>query len=124
MKIIIAGGRDITDPGLVMLAMAHSGWIPSEVVSGGATGVDALGEQWAAQWGIPVRRFPADWKRHGNAAGPIRNREMAAYADALVAIWDGKSRGTANMISEAQQRGLQVYVYRLDQPNIPRSMPA
>lgn len=122
MKIIIAGGRDITDPNIVMLAMAHSGWVPTEVVSGGASGVDTLGEQWASQYGFPVRRFPADWKRHGNAAGPIRNGEMAAYADALVAIWDGKSRGTFNMIQQAIEHDRLVYTYRLDRPNTPRTV--
>ena len=122
MKIIIAGGRDITDPNIVMLAMAHSGWVPTEVVSGGASGVDTLGEQWAAQYGFPVRRFPADWKRHGNAAGPIRNGEMAAYAEALVACWDGKSRGTFNMIQRAIEHDRLVYTYRLDRPNTPRSV--
>lgn len=60
---------------------------------------------------MPVERFPADWDRRGRAAGRIRNREMAKHADALIAVWDGESRGTANMILEAHRAGLKVYVH-------------
>lgn len=88
-----------------------SGFEVSEVVSGGARGVDAAGEVWAKGYRIPVRRFPANWKTHGGAAGPIRNGEMAAYADAVIAIWDGQSRGTADMVRQAEQAGLKVYVW-------------
>lgn len=79
------------------------------MVSGGANGVDLLGEQWACSWGIPVKQFMADWSKHGRAAGPIRNRQMAEYADALIAIWDGQSRGTKSMIRESRKAGLDVY---------------
>lgn len=69
-----------------------------------------MGEGWAKRKGIPVKRFPADWNQYGRRAGPLRNREMARYADALIAIWDGKSRGTRSMIDEALREGLEVYV--------------
>lgn len=111
MKVIIAGSRHLTFPTLVDEAIKCSLFDITEVVSGGARGVDALGELWAARNGIPVRLFPADWDKHGKAAGPIRNREMAAYADALIAIWDGKSLGTKNMIDEARKRGLRIHVH-------------
>lgn len=113
MKVIIAGGRNYHDASEVARAVALSGFKVSEVVSGGASGVDAVGEAWASERGVQLRRFPADWSTHGRAAGPIRNRQMAAYADALVAVWDGQSRGTANMIREAEQAGLSVYVHRV-----------
>lgn len=54
--------------------------------------------------------FPADWNKHGKAAGPILNAEMAEVADALIAFWDGKSRGTANMIQLAKDKGLKVAI--------------
>jgi hypothetical protein len=63
-----------------------------------APGVDTLAERWAEQHGIPVMRFPADWKRYGRRVGSIRNQKMAEYAEALVAVWDGRSRGNLNMI--------------------------
>ena len=113
MKVIIAGSRQINDPALVEAAVAKSGFEIGEVVSGGARGVDALAERWGKAQGVPVRVFKADWEKHGRAAGPIRNRAMADYADALIAIWDGQSRGTANMISEAKTRGLSMYVKAL-----------
>lgn len=83
----------------------------TEIVSGTCEGVDQLGEEWAERHGIPVKRFPADWKKYGRRAGPLRNQTMASYADALIAIWDGKSKGTRSMIDEALREKLEVYVY-------------
>lgn len=56
--------------------------------------------------------FPADWNAHGKAAGPIRNQQMAQEADVLIAFWDGKSRGTKDMIEKATRAGLDMHVYR------------
>jgi Protein of unknown function (DUF2493). len=78
-------------------------WPVDEVVSGTARGADTAGEAWAEHHGVPVERFPADWDEHGKSAGPIRNQEMADYADAVVAIWDGKSSGTHNMIRTGRE---------------------
>ncbi len=110
MRVIVAGSRSIIDPAVVNRAIMESGFNMSEVVCGCAPGVDALGARWATSRCIPVTYFPADWTGLGRAAGPARNREMAAYADALVAVWDGLSRGTADMIREAKTRGLLVHV--------------
>jgi hypothetical protein len=112
MIVIIAGGRDYTDYDHVVTCVKDSGFEITEIVSGGATGADALGERYAKEHGIKLRRMPAEWKKHGKAAGPIRNREMAEVADGLIAFWDGESRGTKNMIEEAEKRGLKVKVYR------------
>lgn len=113
MKVIIAGGRDITNPDLVELAVRQSGFSITEVVSGRAPGVDTLGERWARMNKIPITPFPADWKKYGKPAGPIRNTQMANYAEALIAIWDGKSSGTKDMINQAQAKGLAVFIYRV-----------
>ena len=114
MKTIIAGGRECVDYRVVSKAMLQFGEEVTEVVSGCARGADTLGEQWARNHSIPIKRFPADWDKHGRGAGYIRNKYMANYADALVALWDGVSRGTANMIEEAKKKGLVVFVYRYD----------
>lgn len=106
-KTIIAGSRGITSLAAVEAAIFGVNWTISEVVSGGARGVDTLGEQWAVLRDIPIRRFPADWKRLGKTAGRTRNSEMARYANALIAIWDGSSHGTRHMIDEALRYGLQ-----------------
>lgn len=115
MKTIIAGGRTITDYSLVLSALGESGFQPTEIVSGMASGVDTLAIRYAIEQDLPLKEFPADWTTHKRAAGPIRNRQMAEYADALVAIWDGESKGTKNMIETATKLGLKVYVKRTDQ---------
>lgn len=114
MKVIIAGSRSITNPNLVRQAMIDSGFRFSEIVSGGARGVDKLGENLGIEIGVPIKRFLADWKQYGKSAGIIRNKEMAEYADALIAVWDGKSRGTKNMVDAAKKRGLKVFVSEVE----------
>lgn len=98
MKVIIAGSRSLQSWKAVKNAVKRSGFEITEVVSGGAFGIDMLGEKWAAENNIPIKQFRPDWKKYGRSAGPIRNKEMAKYADALIAIWDKKSKGTKNMI--------------------------
>ncbi len=113
MKTIIAGGRDVKKIDYIRQAVTQSEFEITEIVSGGAPGADWLGELWAAENKIPLRRFNADWGRHGKAAGPIRNREMANYGEALIAVWDGKSKGTKNMIEQAQAKRLKVFIFKI-----------
>jgi hypothetical protein len=118
MRVIIAGSRYLTSKARAPLekAILDSGWEITEVVSGKAKGGDRLGEEWAADHDIPVSDFPADWTNHGKAAGPIRNRKMAAYADALIAIPhpELESRGTMHMIETMQKAGKPVIIVELD----------
>jgi len=112
-KIIIAGSRSVTDIDVVNQAVIDSrlkNYI-SEVVSGTARGVDQLGEIWARQRGIPVKRFPADWDTFGKSAGYKRNVVMADYADGLIAIWDGESKGTKHMIDIMLNKSKWTYVH-------------
>lgn len=116
MKTIIAGSRWITDATVVYRAIDLSGFNITEVVSGGARGVDTIGEMWAAYWGVSIKRFPAIWRdkdgQRDLQAGLKRNSEMARYADALIAVWDGRSSGTKHMIDQANYYGLKhIYVY-------------
>lgn len=110
MKTIIAGSRGITDIKVVERAMNNSRFTPTEIVCGCARGVDMLGAEWAKRNKVTISWWPADWKAHGRAAGIFRNRQMARHADALVAVWDGKSPGTRNMIETAREYSLEVYV--------------
>lgn len=80
-------------------------------MSGAYKGADLLGERYAAERNHPIKQFPADWRRYGKSAGLKRNIEMAAYADALIAFWDGQSKGTKNMIELATQAGLKVEIF-------------
>jgi len=110
MKVIIAGSRDVVDMAELERAIADSGFEITEVVCGCARGVDELGLTWGACNDVPVRRMPADWDRYGRQAGRERNIAMARYADALVAVWDGRSPGTRHMIRVAKAQGLKRHV--------------
>lgn len=112
MKLIIAGGRDyqFTDEDFSALDKLHEGAGIIEVVSGCARGADTCGEEWARRNGIPVKKFPADWKKYGKRAGYIRNSEMAQYADGVALFPGGK--GTEMMRLLAKKQGLAVYQMR------------
>lgn len=108
-RVIIAGGRDFNDYPLLkqkcdtfLANKAKNNKIV--IVSGTAKGADRLGERYARERGYQVVRYPANWDRDGNSAGPIRNAKMAENADALIAFWDGNSRGTYNMIDLAANK--------------------
>jgi hypothetical protein len=114
MRTIIAGSRGVTRQVEVDQAVALSGFEVTEVVSGTAAGADTLGERWAEARGVPVKQFPAQWigpRGLDRGAGHARNQLMANYADALIAVWDGRSRGTQDMIRRAKKRGLAVFIY-------------
>ena len=114
MKTIIAGSRTATYSQTIDAILSRPmPWNITEVVSGSCCGASRNGEHWADDLAIPVQRFPADLRANGNAAGPIRNRQMAEHADALIAVWDGESSGTKNMIMEAKRRGLRVHIHRV-----------
>lgn len=123
MKVVIAGSRDLDDFDMVCKAIEDSGFEITEVVSGGAKGADALGEQWAKQNKIPIKKFPADWKnlkaegavikdgpygKYNVNAGFARNKDMAEYCDALIAINLG-TNGTDNMVAAATELNKKVY---------------
>ena len=90
------------------------------IVSGGCAGADVLGERYAKENGYSIDRYPAEWQKYGRKAGIMRNAVMADNADALIAYWDGISRGTKNMIDEARKKGLAVRVKRYENPDYHR----
>ena len=113
MKVIIAGSRNFTD--YQKLKKECDQFLQDQknikIVSGcHYKGADKLGIQYAIEKGFNLIKFPAEWNKFGKAAGPKRNKEMAIAADALIAFWDGKSRGTQNMTQLAKQKGLRVKV--------------
>jgi hypothetical protein len=114
MNVIIAGSRHFNCMQTLEDAIADSGFDITCVVSGAAKGVDLLGERWAQARGIGIRSFPADWKKHGRGAGPIRNEEMARVGEALLALPCPCSRGTKDMIKRAYNHDLQVHIYEVD----------
>ena len=110
MNVIIAGGRDF-EPNhnyYMLLKELLTELKATWVFTGGAKGADSFGEYVARQMQIPTKRFNANWRKYGKAAGPIRNREMAKNADALIALPGGN--GTQNMIKTAERYNLQIHI--------------
>lgn len=105
MRTIIAGSREASWDQTIA-AIEQCPWKAqiSLVVSGTAKGADYFGEVWANMNKISIQRFPAGWNEYGKKAGVIRNSLMADNADALIAVWDGQSSGTQNMIQTATKK--------------------
>lgn len=123
-KVIIAGGRDFipTENHLFLVEYYLQKYYNFktntpvteglELVTGTAKGADQIPYMYRDHQGVPIREFPPDWDKFGKSAGYIRNSEMSDYADALIAFWDGVSRGTGHMIDLAKKRGLKVRVIK------------
>lgn len=113
-RVIVAGGRTFGDYELLKRkldsALVNRVAEGITIVSGTARGADQLGEKYAKERGYEIASYPADWDQYGKSAGYIRNKEMAQNADALMAFWDGESRGTKHMIDLAHKHGLKVLV--------------
>jgi hypothetical protein len=113
MKMIVAGSRNFDSYSIISEALSTvKRDYPQlqEIVHGCARGADSLAGKWCTDNGFPVKEFPADWKNHKKAAGPLRNEAMAQYGTHLLAFWDGSSKGTADMILRAHAHGLKVQV--------------
>jgi hypothetical protein len=119
MRVIIAGSRGIDEYNTVESAISefreglNDGIEITEVVSGGASGVDSFGERWAYENSVPMMPFDVTeemYSEYGKVAPKMRNSRMAEYADALLAIWDGSSSGTKDMIDKAEKEDLLVHV--------------
>lgn len=120
MKTIIFGGREIrmTVQDLdTIVEEARPRIIVTEVVSGGARGMDKLGEAWAKANNIPIKPFYVskdDWLVKGRGAGILRNGDMERYGGAGIGAWDGKTTGTANMIARLIIAEKPLYLWRTD----------
>lgn len=113
--VLICGSRKIWVYDSLKLAITNSGWDIGEVVSGGAQGVDQMAERWARANNADLVVFHANWGRYKKKAGPIRNNKMVQYLlnqedVGVIALWDGKSRGTAHTIKLAKKFDLPLYV--------------
>lgn len=110
-KLIVAGGRNyvLSEEDYAFLDTLDI----SMLVTGCCRGADTCGREWANRNKIPCKPFPANWDEHGKAAGPIRNRKMAEYADAVVLFPGG--RGTNSMAKEAEKAGLEIFDKRNNQ---------
>lgn len=122
-RIVISGSRQFNDYEYLLKKFNFiTSEIPFdtiEIITGGARGTDKLGERFAREHDIKLTLFPAEWSKYGFAAGPVRNKQMAVYAKEeyaiLCAFWNGKSKGTLNMIEAAISTGFdEIHVYKVD----------
>jgi hypothetical protein len=120
IRLVICGSRSIRDQDLVehlielyATELSENGKFVSEVIEGGAKGVDEIAGLWACKKNIPVTVIEPQWRIHGLAAGPIRNEEMVKLGDAVIAIWNGRSRGTASTINYAKKHGKPVKIWQV-----------
>jgi hypothetical protein len=103
MKVAVIGSRGFDDYELVKTTLS-----PFQIkllVSGGANGADSLGERYAKENNIETLIFKPDWKKHGAAAGVLRNTYIVNNADTIIAFWDGESKGTKDSITKAEKLG-------------------
>ncbi len=106
MKLAVVGSRNITK-------IAIDEYIPegvTEIVSGGARGIDSLAAEYARRKGLTLTEFLPDYNSFGRAAPVRRNAEIADYADFGIAFWDGKSKGTEHTINFFRKRGKEIKI--------------
>lgn len=107
-RVLVCGGRDYHDVRTLTRVLDSLDPPPTLIIQGGAFGADACASEWAYKRNVLERQFPADWKTHGRAAGPIRNQQMLddGKPDLVVAFPGGT--GTADMVRRAKAAGLKV----------------
>ena len=114
MKITIGGCRDYSDYSQFKeFVDEYIEQLNTEeiiIISGHCSGVDMMAERYAEEKGLKTEIFPADWKRYGRAAGPVRNKTMVDNCDRVIAFWDNKSRGTASLIKYAEKMGKEIVI--------------
>ncbi len=111
-NVIIAGSRSFRDYNKLKTKCdaLFANKKPTVIISGGAPGADTLGQVYATERKIPCIIMPPNWDNLGEKAGYVRNEEMLEKADALVALWDGQSSGTAHMIQISRRKEIPVKI--------------
>lgn len=85
------------------------------ILSGGAKGVDLIGERYAKERGYKIERYLPEWNKYGKGAGPKRNEKMAKKGDLVICFWDGKSKGTKSMIEYARKLKKRVWIMMINE---------
>jgi len=119
VKLIIAGSRGIAVSEKTLTQVVEALKLEvTEVVSGNCKdSPDVSGEHWALVKGLNLQLFEADWEKEGKAAGPVRNKKMAEYADVALIFWDGASRGSKNMADHMHRKKKPVHVVKCKKDN-------
>jgi hypothetical protein len=110
MKTAVIGSRKLMITNLEVYLPADT----TEIVSGGATGIDTCAKHFSLTHNIPYTEYRPDYTRYGRAAPIVRNRQIVDHADRVIAFWDGTSRGTRSVIDYCRKIGKPLTVYTLD----------
>lgn len=110
MKVLVCGGRNYDDEGRVMSVLdeVRDRALFMRVIQGGASGADMHARTWCLRRDVPYEHYPADWKAHGKAAGPIRNMQMLREGKPELVVAFSGGKGTADMIDRARRAGIEV----------------
>lgn len=106
MKIAIIGSRNIFIDDLGKYLPENV----TEIVSGGAKGVDKCARKYAENHNIKITEFLPEYSKYGKAAPLKRNIQIIEYADEVLAFWNGKSKGTKHVIDSCEKLGKKVTV--------------
>jgi hypothetical protein len=108
MRILVCGSREYDNWGHVNQVLSELKKQPTAIIHGAAPGVDTLAGIYARRNNITEESYPADWETHGKAAGPIRNKKMLdeGKPDYVIAFMTEKSKGTKNMVQQAEKAGV------------------
>ena len=109
MKVAVVGSRGLCVEDLEKYLPPDT----TEIVSGGAMGVDASARRYARKNGLKLTEFRPDYALYGRQAPLLRNLQIIDYCDQLFAFWDGRSRGTRFVIRNCRKRGKPVRVFLL-----------
>ena len=122
MRLAIIGSREISDPRILLEALKEVPCLESitEIVSGGAKGVDSLARAYAQENNLKLTEFLPDYGRYGRGAPLQRNTQIIEYADIVLAIpVKGGSAGTHDGIKKAKSLGKRLYIHEISKPSIP-----
>lgn len=109
MKVAVIGSRNLTVSNLKKYLPSET----TEIVSGGAKGIDTSAKEYAIEQGLKLTEFLPDYRRYGRGAPLKRNLKIIEYADVVLAFWDGKSRGTNFVIDHCHKMGKKIDVFVL-----------
>ena len=119
MKLAVVGSRGFNDYELLKLKLdtIHAVKPISLIVSGGAKGADTLAERWAKENDIPIKIFYPDWDKYKKSAGYIRNVDIIEFSDAVIAFWDGVSKGTLHSINLSKEKDKRLAIIKYESNN-------
>lgn len=109
MRLAIIGTRDCKP----IEIDSYVDVLPSEIVSGGAKGVDTYARIFAERHNLPLTEFRPEYDKYGKSSPIIRNKQIVEYCDSVLAFWDGKSKGTQNAICYAKKLGKPIKIIKI-----------